>query len=311
LKTALLFLGTNIGILAMLTIAMKVFGIEPYMARQGVDINLQALLIFAAVFGMAGSFISLLLSKWMAKRMKGLRVIEQPSGRTEQWLVSTVRKQAEASGIGMPEVAIFDSNQPNAFATGASRNNALVAVSTGLLNAMNAEQVEAVLGHEISHVANGDMIRLALIQGVINTFVIFFSRIVGHLVDRLILKNERGRGIGFWITTFIAEMVLGLIASTIVMWFSRQREFRADQGGAALAGRAAMIGALQRLRDPAGGVDLPDQLTAFAISGKFSAGLARLLMSHPPIEERIRRLSQHTHDPVDNPAGDSSDHPFN
>jgi len=293
----------------MLTITMKVLGIEPYMASQGVDLNLQSLLIFSAVFGMAGSFISLMLSKWMAKRMKGLRVIEQPSGRTEQWLVDTVRKQAKAAGIAMPEVAIFDSEQPNAFATGASRNNALVAVSVGLLDAMSTEQVEAVLGHEISHVANGDMIRLALIQGVVNTFVIFFSRVVGHVVDRMILKNERGHGIGFWITTFVAEMVLGLIASIIVMWFSRQREFRADQGGAALAGRAAMIGALQRLQNHAD-EQLPDQLAAFAISGRFAGGLKRLLTTHPPIEERIARLSAGGRSAVNDAAGNPSAHPF-
>lgn len=294
MKTALLFVGTNMGILAMLTIAMKVFGIEPYMASQGVDMNLSSLLIFAAVFGMAGSFISLMLSKWMAKRMPGLRLIEQPSGSTEQWIVDTVRQQAEAAGIGMPEVAILDNAQPNAFATGASRNNALVAVSTGLLDSMSAEQVEAVLGHEISHVANGDMIRMALIQGVVNTFVIFLSRVVGHVVDRMILKNERGHGIGFWITTFVAEMLLGLIASLIVMWFSRQREFRADRGGAQLASRGAMIGALQRLQGNAAGDDLPDQLAAFAISGKFASGIKRLLTTHPPLEERIERLSRNT-----------------
>ncbi len=290
MKTAVLFLGTNVAILAMLTLAMKVLGIEPYMASQGVDLNLQGLLVFAAIFGMAGSFISLMISKWSAKRMMGLHVIEQPADRTERWLVETVRRQASAAGIGMPEVAIFDSPQPNAFATGASRDNALVAVSTGLLHAMSEKEVEAVLGHEVSHVANGDMLRLALIQGVVNTFVIFLSRVVGHVVDRTVFKNERGHGPAFWITTIVAELVLGLLATIIVMWFSRRREFRADAGGAALAGRGAMIGALHRLQAHAQGAALPDQLAAFGISGRFGGGLARLFMSHPPIEERIAAL---------------------
>ena len=291
MKTTALFLGTNIAILAMLTITMRVLGLEPYLASQGVDLNLTGLLVFAGVFGMAGSLISLLLSKWTAKRMMGLHVIEQPGNATERWLVDTVRRQAEASGIGMPEVAIFESPQPNAFATGANRNEALVAVSTGLLQAMRKEEVEAVLGHEVAHVANGDMLRLALIQGVVNTFVIFLSRVVGHFVDRVVLKNERGHGPGFWITTIVAELVLGLLATIIVMWFSRRREFRADQGGATLAGREAMIGALERLRAHADGQSLPDQLAAFGISGRFASGLTRLFMSHPPLEERIAALA--------------------
>jgi len=291
-KTAALFLGTNIAILAMLTVTMRVLGVEPYLQSQGVALDLQALLVFAAVFGMAGSFLSLLLSKWTAKRMMGLTVIDESSGPTERWLVSTVRRQAEAAGIGMPEVAVFDSPQPNAFATGASRDNALVAVSAGLLRAMDREQVEAVLGHEVSHVANGDMLRLALIQGVVNTFVIFLSRVVGHLVDRVVFRNERGHGPGFWITTIVAELVLGLLATMIVMWFSRRREFRADAGGAALAGREAMIGALRRLQAPATGEQsLPDRLAAFGINGRFTRGFSRLFMSHPPIEERIAALA--------------------
>ena len=291
MKTAVLFLGTNIAILAMLTFAMKVLGIEPYMASQGVDLNLQSLLIFAAVFGMAGSFISLLTSKWMAKRAMGVQVIEQPSNPTERWLVDTVRRQAKDSGIGMPEVGVFDSPQPNAFATGASRNAALVAVSSGLLRAMSQKEVEAVLAHEVSHVANGDMIRMALIQGVVNTFVIFLSRVVGHFVDRVVFKNERGHGPAFWIATIVAELVLGLLATIIVMWFSRRREFRADAGGAALAGRDAMIGALQRLRSHAEGDPLPDQMAAFGISGRVAGGLAGLFKSHPPIEQRIAALA--------------------
>jgi heat shock protein HtpX len=290
-----LFLGSNIAILAMLTFAMKVLGIETYMESQGVDLDLQSLLIFAAVFGMAGSFISLLSSKWMAKRAMRLHVIEQPSGQSERWLVDTVRRQAEAAGIGMPEVAVFDSPQPNAFATGANRNSALVAVSSGLLSAMSEREVEAVLAHEVSHVANGDMVRLALVQGVVNTFVIFLSRVVGHLVDRVVFRNERGHGPAFWITTIIAELVLGLIATIIVMWFSRRREFRADAGGAALAGRDAMIGALRRLQAHSRGDALPDQLAAFGITGRFAGGLAALFSSHPPIEQRIAALSAGGH----------------
>ncbi len=290
MKTATLFLGTNIAILAMLTFALKMLGIETYMAAQGVDLNLQGLLVFAALFGMAGSFMSLMISKWTAKRMMGLHVIEQPTNDAERWLVQTVRRQTESAGIGMPEVAVFDSPQPNAFATGANRNSALVAVSTGLLQSMERHEVEAVLGHEVSHVANGDMFRLALIQGVVNTFVIFLSRVVGQVVDRAVFRSERGHGPAFWITTMVAQVVLGLLASMIVMWFSRRREFRADAGGASLAGRDAMIGALQRLQSRAEGNQLPDQLAAFGISGRFAGGLARLFTSHPPLDERIAAL---------------------
>jgi len=294
-KTAVLFFGTNIAILAMLTVTMKVLGVEPYLASQG--LNLGSLLVFAAVFGMAGSFISLLMSKWSAKRMMGLHVIEQPADASERWLLDTVRRQAEAAGIGMPEVAVFDSPQPNAFATGARRDEALVAVSTGLLRAMGQREVEAVLGHEVSHVANGDMLRLALIQGVVNTFVIFLSRVIGHLVDRVLLKNERGHGPGFWIATIAAELVLGLLATIIVMWFSRRREFRADEGGAALTSREAMIGALQRLAAGRENEGLPDQFAAFGIKGRFAGGLSRLFMSHPPLEDRIAALAAGTDRP--------------
>jgi heat shock protein HtpX len=255
-----------------------------------VDLDLKALLVFAAVFGMGGSFISLALSKWTAKRFTGAQVIERPSNPTEQWLVETVRHQAQVAGIGMPEVAVFDSSDPNAFATGARRNSALVAVSTGLLQRMPREEVEAVLGHEVSHVANGDMITLALIQGVVNTFVIFLSRVLGHIVDRVVFKTERGHGPAFWITTIIAELVIGILASLIVFWFSRRREFRADAGGARLAGRERMIGALDRLRASYGREPLPDQMAAFGISGATRRGLMRLFMTHPPIEERIERL---------------------
>ena len=288
--TTILFLGTNLAILVMLSLSMKLLGIEPYLAQQGVQFNLQSLLIFAALFGMLGSIISLLISKWTARRMLGLRVLVQPETATEAWLVETVQRQAAQAGIGNPEVAIFESPQANAFATGANRNNALVAVSTGLLKGMQKNEVEAVLGHEISHVANGDMLRLALIQGVVNTFVIFVSRVVGHVVDRVVFRNQRGTGPGYWITTVIAELVFGLLATMIVMWFSRRREFRADSGGAALAGRAAMISALERLQSFSEPQGLPNRLAAFGVSGRDSSGFRHLLMSHPPLAERIEAL---------------------
>ncbi len=289
MKRVLLFLATNLAIIVVLSITLRLLGVDSILDEQGGNLNMNSLMVFAAVFGMGGSFISLLISKWVAKRSTGARVIEQPSNATEKWLLDTVRRQAEKAGIGMPEVAIFDSPSPNAFATGARRNASLVAVSTGLLSAMDKDEVEAVLAHEISHVANGDMITLALIQGVVNTFVIFFARIIGHFVDRVILKNERGHGIGFMITTIVAELVLGILASTIVMWFSRQREFRADAGGASLAGRQKMISALERLKQ---GVTepLPDRLAAFGIAGGMGGGLKKLFMSHPPLDERIEAL---------------------
>ncbi len=287
MKRIFLFITTNIAILLVLSIAIKVLGVEPYLNQGG--LNYQSLLIFSAILGMGGSFISLLMSKMSAKRMMGAQVIEQPANATETWLVDTVRRQAEAAEIGMPEVAIFDSPQVNAFATGAKRNDALVAVSTGLLQSMSREEAEAVLGHEISHVANGDMVTLALIQGVVNTFVFFLSRIIGQIVDRVVFRNERGHGPGFWITSIVAQVVLGILASTIVMWFSRQREFRADAGGAKLASRESMIGALERLKqvhEP----PLPDQLAAFGISGGMKQGFKRLFSSHPPLDERISAL---------------------
>lgn len=290
MKRVGLFLLTNIAIIFVLNISMRLLGLEDYLYTQGVDLNLNALLIFALIFGMGGSFISLLISKWSAKRMTRARVIEHPANSTESWLVETVRRQAQQAGIGMPEVAIFDSPQPNAFATGANRNSSLVAVSTGLLQHMNQDEVEAVLGHEITHVSNGDMVTLALIQGVVNTFVIFVSRVIGHTVDRVIFKNERGRGIGFWITTIVAELVLGILALIIVMWFSRQREFRADAGGAGLAGRGSMIAALERLKAAHEQPQLPDQLVAFGVSGRTTGAISRLFLSHPPLEERIQAL---------------------
>lgn len=290
MKRVLYFLVTNIAILMVLSIAMKVFGLEVYLQQGG--INHQGLLIMAAVFGMGGSFVSLLLSKWTAKRFTGAKVITQPTNEVERWYLETVDRQARAAGINPPEAAIFDSPQVNAFATGARKNDSLVAVSTGLLRAMNRSEAEAVIGHEISHVANGDMVTLALIQGVVNTFVIFFSRIIGQVVDRAIFKSESGHGPGFWITTIVAQLVLGILASMIVMYFSRQREFRADAGGAQLAGRDNMIGSLQRLKQSSEQPPLPDQLAAFGISGGVGGGLRRLFMSHPPLDERIAALRE-------------------
>jgi heat shock protein HtpX len=281
-----LFLATNIAILLVLSLVLRLFGFERILADNGVDLNLGALLGFAAVFGMGGSFISLAISKWMALRATGAKVIDQPRNDTEAWLVQTVQHQAQAAGIGMPTVAIFPSDTPNAFATGARRDSALVAVSTGLLQRMNKSEVEAVLGHEVSHVANGDMVTLTLIQGVVNTFVIFVSRVIGHVVDRVVLRNERGHGLGFVITTIAAQILLGILASILVAWFSRRREFRADAGGARLAGVPSMIAALERLKSGAG-EPLPDGLQAFGISG---GGLMRLLSTHPPLDERIAAL---------------------
>jgi heat shock protein HtpX len=291
MKRVFLFLATNIAILVVLSITLSILGVDRILDQQGVNLDLRALLIFAAVFGMGGSFISLAMSKWSARHMTGADVIEQPRNETEAWLVDLVSRQAQAAGIGMPEVAVYDSPDMNAFATGMNRNNALVAVSTGLLRSMKRDEVEAVLGHEISHVANGDMVTLALIQGVVNTFVIFLSRVIGHVVDRAVFKVERGHGPAFWITTIIAQVVLGILASMIVMWFSRQREFRADAGGAGLAGRQKMIAALRRLQMASGQQPLPDQLAAFGISGG-GDGIKRLFMTHPPLEERIAALQR-------------------
>jgi heat shock protein HtpX len=289
MKRIFLFLATNLAIIAVLSVTLRLLGFERILDEQGVDLNLNALLVFAAVFGFGGSLISLAISKWTAKRLTGARVITQPRDQTEAWLVDTVRRQAGLAGIGMPEVAIYDAPEVNAFATGMNRNNALVAVSSGLLRGMTRDEAEAVLAHEVSHVANGDMVTLALIQGVVNTFVIFLSRVIGHLVDRLVFKTERGHGPAFWVTTIVAELMLGILASLIVMWFSRQREFRADRGGATLAGRQKMIGALERLA--AGNTaPLPDQMAAFGIAGGIGGGLKRLFMTHPPLEERIAAL---------------------
>jgi heat shock protein HtpX len=287
-----LYLATNLAIIVVLSITLRLLGVERILDEQGIGLDMNSLLIFAVIFGFGGSFISLAISKWTAKRMTGARVIESPGNQTEAWLFDTVSRQAEMAGIGMPEVAIYDSPDVNAFATGMTRNNALVAVSTGLLNRMNNDEAEAVLGHEISHVANGDMITLALIQGVINTFVIVLSRVIGHVVDRVIFKVERGHGPAFWVTTIIAEIVLAILASMIVMWFSRRREFRADEGGATLAGKQKMIAALKRLQQSAEQPHLPDQMAAFGISGMKNGGIKRLFMTHPPLEERILALEE-------------------
>ncbi len=287
MKRIVLFLATNLAIVIMLSITLRLLGVEPYLTAQGLDLN--ALLAFAAVFGFGGAFLSLLLSKWTAKMAVGAQVIDQPRSEAEQWLVETVRRQARQAGIGMPEVAIYDSPEVNAFATGWNKNSALVAVSTGLLRAMTREEAEAVLGHEVSHIANGDMVTLALIQGVLNTFVLFLSRVIGYTVDRVVFKNEQGQGPAFLVTMVVAELILGLLASLIVMGFSRQREFRADRGGAQLAGRQQMIAALERLAR-VHTAPLPDKMAAFGISGGIGHGLKRLFMTHPPLEERIAAL---------------------
>ena len=285
MKRIALFLLTNIAILLILSLVLRLLGVDRILDESGSGLNYNSLLVFSAVIGFGGSFMSLAMSKWMAKRSTGAQVITQPRNATEQWLLTTVAAQAKAAGIGMPEVAIFESPEVNAFATGATRNSSLVAVSTGLLNTMTKQEAEAVLAHEVSHVANGDMVTLTLIQGVVNTFVIFLSRIIGHVVDRAVFKTESGHGPAFFITSIIAQLVLGILASMIVMWFSRQREYRADAGGAALAGRQNMIAALERLKSGQP-THMPDELVAFGINNSAS----KLFMSHPPLAERIERL---------------------
>lgn len=284
-----LFLATNLAILLVASITLSLLGIGTRDAAGG--INLTGMLIFCALFGFGGAFVSLFLSKWMAKRGTGARVIETPQNRQEQWLVDTVAALAKKANIGMPEVAIFPSRAPNAFATGWNRNASLVAVSQGMLERFSPNEVKAVMAHEIGHVANGDMVTLTLIQGVVNTFVMFFARIIGSFVDRVIFKNEGGPGFGFIIATIFAEIILGILASIIVMWFSRQREFRADAAAAQLAGAGNMIAALEHLRSEQGvPVELPGEMTAFGINGGIRKGLAALLMTHPPLEERIAAL---------------------
>jgi len=294
MKRIFLFIVTNLAIVFVLSVTLRLLGVDRMLDEQGVGIDYNSLLILSAVMGFGGSLISLAISKWSAKRMTGAQVIEVPANMTERWLIDTVKRQAQQAGIGMPEVAVFDSPEINAFATGWNRNSALVAVSTGLLNTMSQAEAEAVLGHEISHVANGDMVTLALIQGVVNTFVIFLSRVIGFLVDRVVFKVERGHGPAFFVTVIIAQLVLGVLASMIVMWFSRQREFRADAGGAHLAGRDKMVSALERLKLNHES-HLPDQMAAFGISGGVAHGLKYLFMSHPPLEERIAALRSATH----------------
>ncbi|HJK98178.1 MAG TPA: protease HtpX [Polyangiaceae bacterium LLY-WYZ-14_1] len=284
----LLFLGTNLAILIVFGLVASLLGVDRYLT--GTGLNLPALLVFSALFGFGGAFVSLFISKWMAKRSVGARVIDQPRTATEAWLVDTVRRQAKAAGIGMPEVAIYDSGDVNAFATGWNKNNALVAVSTGLLQHMSQEEAEAVLGHEVSHVANGDMVTMALLTGVLNTFVIFLSRVVGFLVDSALRgrDSERsGPGIGYFVVSIAAQIVFGILASMIVAWFSRRREFRADAGGAALADRSAMVSALRALGRVHGSPALPNEVKAFGIRGD---QIANLFSSHPPLEVRIARL---------------------
>ena len=291
MKRIVLYLLTNIAVLVVLSVTLRLLGVERILNAQGTGLDLNSLLVLAAVIGFGGSLISLAMSKWSAKMMVGAQVIEVPSNPTERWLVDTVQRQAQRAGIGMPEVAIYDAPDVNAFATGWNKNAALVAVSTGLLNNMSQDEAEAVLGHEVSHVANGDMVTLALIQGIVNTFVVFFSRVIGYVVDRVVFKVERGHGPAFWVTTIVAELVLGILATVIVLWFSRRREFRADAGGAQLAGRQKMIAALERLKlNHEQAAALPDQVKAFGISGAAGWGLSRLFMSHPPLDERIAAL---------------------
>jgi len=291
MKRILLFLATNFAVLLVISVVFKLLGFEGLLQANNVDLNLNAVLVYAALIGFSGSLISLFMSKGMAKRGMGVEVIAQPSTPFEHWLVQTVERQAQAAGIRMPEVGIFESPDPNAFATGWNRNDALVAVSTGLLQHMSRDEVEAVVGHEVSHVANGDMVTLTLIQGVVNTFVVFLSTVIGHLVDRVVFKTEEGHGPAYFIVSIVAQVLLSILATMIVMAFSRYREFQADAGGARLTSRAQMasaLRALQRVHEPR---DLPSgEFAAFGISGGVGAGLKRLFMSHPPLEERIAAL---------------------
>ncbi|MDO9048617.1 MAG: protease HtpX [Methylobacter sp.] len=282
-----LFLATNIAIMVVISIVFSLLGLTGTLDAQGINLDLNALLVMSAIIGMTGSFISLVMSKWTAKQAMGVQVIEQPQNQTEQWLSAIVARHAQKAGIGMPEVGIFQAPEANAFATGMNRNSALVAVSTGLLQHMNKDEIEAVLGHEITHVANGDMVTMALMQGVVNTFVYFFAGIIGHVVDRVILQNERGQGAGYFLAQMVAQIALGFLATMLVMWFSRYREFKADAGGATLAGREKMIGALRALQREYEPQDLPGQLAAFGING---SSAQKLFMSHPPLEERIEAL---------------------
>lgn len=290
-----LFLLTNFAIVAVASITLNLLGLGSYLDQTGSGLNLTALLVFCAVFGFCGAFVSLFLSKWLAKKSMRVQLIERPRTAEDRWLLETVSDMAKKAGIGMPEVGVFPAQESNAFATGWNKNKALVAVSAGLLHRFNKDEVRAVLGHEIGHVANGDMITLTLIQGVVNTFVMFFARIIGHFVDRAVLKNERGHGLGYYVSTFVAELVLAFLASMIVAWFSRRREFRADIAGAELAGRDSMIGALRRLQAETQAhvqSSMPDSFQAFGISSGFQVGLRKLRASHPPLEQRIEALQR-------------------
>lgn len=295
MKRVLLFLGTNLAIIVVASITLSLLGVNSFLDETGTNLNLQSLLIFCFVFGMAGSFISLLLSKKIAKWTMKVQIIDKPGNSSEEWLFRTIENQSKEAGIGMPEVGIFQAQQANAFATGANRNKALVAVSSGMLNRFDKPEIEAVLGHEIGHVANGDMITLALIQGVVNTFVMFLARVVGFAVDRVILRNEEGLGLGYFITTIVAEIVLAILASTIVFWFSRKREFRADEAGARLGSRNGMINALQRLKAESEVPNqLPESMQAFGITGGKRSGIKALFSTHPPLEDRIAALQNMT-----------------
>jgi len=288
-----LFLLTNLAIITVASISLRLLGVESILATNGVDLDLGALLIFCAVFGFLGSFISLLISKFVAKKSSGTQIINTPANQRERWLVDTVAALAKKADIGMPEVGIFPAQQSNAFATGWNRNNALVAVSSGLLERFNEDEARAVLAHEIGHIANGDMITLSLVQGVVNTFVMFAARVIGFFVDRIVFKNQRGLGPGYWITTIVAQIFLSILASMIVMWFSRRREFHADAAGAQLAGRTAMIAALEKLRIETQAQipnQMPDSMTAFGISSGWKRHTIKLFSSHPPLEARIEAL---------------------
>ena len=284
-----LFIMTNIAIMVLISVVFSVFGIQGVLAENGVDLNLSALLIYSAVIGFSGALISLFMSKFMAKRSMNVQVITQPQSSDERWLVDVVKRQSKQAGIGMPEVGIFQHASPNAFATGWNRNNSLVAVSTGLLSHMTKAEVEAVLAHEISHVANGDMVTMTLLQGVINTFVVFLSRIIGHIVDRVVFKVERGHGPAYWIVSIVAQVILGILAQMIVMWFSRYREYRADAGAGKLVGNRDMIAALKRLKTTPDDEGLPKEMSALAING---GNIKALFSSHPPLEDRIKALQQ-------------------
>ena len=292
MKRIFYFLVTNLAIVLVLSVTMRLLGVEPFLNANG--LNLNSLLIFAAVMGFGGAFISLAISKWSAKKMSGAVTIENPKSLDEIWLMNIVKKQSETVGIQMPEVAIFNSPVVNAFATGMSRNSSLVAVSSGLLEMMTKDEAEAVIGHEISHIANGDMVTLTLIQGVVNTFVLFFSRVIGYTVDKVVFKTRQGTGPAFFITMIISELLLGVLASIVVMWFSRQREYRADIGGGQLAGNQKMIAALQRLKIQYESSTLPKSIAALGISGEQGMGLKELFSTHPSLDDRIARLQQKT-----------------